>query len=50
MYLCYVTVVILWSKFGPKKYKSEEIEEVKEMEIPESAAPSLLFKNRLRSG
>ena len=50
MYLCYVTVVILWSKFGPKKYKSEEIEEVTEMEIPESAAPSLLFKNRLRSG
>jgi len=43
-------VVVLWSKFGPKKYKPEEIQEVKEMELPDSAAPSLLFKNRLRSG
>ena len=45
-----MTVVVLWSKFGPKKHKPEEIQEVKEMEVPDSAAPSLLFKNRLRSG
>jgi len=48
-YLFYVTVVVLWSKYGPKKHKHEEIEEVKEMQLPDSAAPSSLFKNRLRS-